>query len=57
MNVVIWARVSSREQAEGYSLDAQIRINRDRAQREGWTVLREFVVAESARRGADRLQN
>ena len=55
MNVVIWARVSSREQAEGYSLDAQIRINRDRAQREGWTVLREFVVAESARRGAERL--
>ena len=55
MNVVIWARVSSREQAEGYSLDAQIRINRDKAEREGWTVIREFVVAESARRGAERL--
>ena len=55
MNVVIWARVSSREQAEGYSLDAQIRINRDKAQREGWNVLREFVVAESARRGAARV--
>ncbi|MBI1369932.1 MAG: hypothetical protein GC162_14920 [Planctomycetes bacterium] len=54
MNVVIWARVSSREQSEGYSLDAQIRINRDRAEREGWTVLREFVVAESARRGVER---
>ena len=54
MNVVIWARVSSREQAEGYSLDAQIRINRDKSEREGWKVLREFVVAESARRGAER---
>ncbi len=55
MNVVIWARVSSREQSEGYSLDAQIRINRDRAEREGWSVLREFVIAESARRGAARV--
>ncbi len=55
MNVVIWARVSSREQAEGYSLDAQIRINRDKAEREGWTVVREFVIAESARRGAERI--
>ena len=55
MNVVIWARVSSREQSEGYSLDAQIRINRDKAQREGWTVIREFVIAESARRGATRI--
>ncbi len=55
MNVVIWARVSSREQAEGYSLDAQIRINRDKAEREGWKVVREFVIAESARRGAERI--
>jgi site-specific DNA recombinase len=55
MNVVIWARVSSREQSEGYSLDAQIRINRDKAEREGWKILREFVVAESARRGAERI--
>ncbi|NOZ22051.1 MAG: recombinase family protein [Planctomycetes bacterium] len=54
MNVVIWARVSSREQAEGYSLDAQIRINREKAEREGWTIVREFVVAESARRGVER---
>ena len=54
MNIVVWARVSSREQSEGYSLDAQIRINRDKADREGWSILREFVVAESARRGAER---
>ncbi len=54
-NVVIWARVSSREQREGYSIDAQIRITRERAQKEGWVVLREFLVAESAKRGAERL--
>ena len=55
MNVVIWARVSSREQREGYSIDAQIRFNRDRAQANGWNVVREYVVAESAKRGAERL--
>ena len=55
MNVVIWARVSSREQREGYSIDAQLRFNRERAQANGWHVVREFVVAESARRGAERL--
>ncbi len=55
MNVVIWARVSSREQKEGYSIDAQLRACRDRAAKNGWTVLREFVVAESAKRGAERV--
>lgn len=55
MNVVIWARVSSREQKEGYSIDAQLRTCRDRTTKNGWTVVREFVVAESAKRGAERL--
>ena len=54
MHVIIWARVSSREQREGYSIDAQLRANRESAQRNGWTVVREFVVAESAKRGAER---
>ncbi|MBI5724307.1 MAG: recombinase family protein [Planctomycetes bacterium] len=54
MNVVIWSRVSSREQREGYSIDAQLRANRSKAEREGWKVVREFVVAESAKRGAER---
>lgn len=54
MNVVIWARVSSREQREGYSIDAQLRANRDRAAKHGWTVVKEFVCAESAKRGAER---
>ena len=54
MNVVIWARVSSREQKEGYSIDAQLRATRERAAKHGWTVIREFSVAESAKRGATR---
>ncbi len=54
MNVVIWARVSSREQREGYSIDAQLRVCREKASKAGWTVDREFVVAESAKRGAER---
>lgn len=55
MNVVAWARVSSREQREGYSIDAQIRAMRDKAAKAGWTIIREFAVAESAKRGADRV--
>ena len=54
MNVVVWARVSSREQREGYSIDAQLRVTRDRAKANGWHIVREFVVAESAKRGAER---
>ena len=55
MRIVAWARVSSREQKEGYSLDAQLRAMRDRAAKSGWTIVKEFVTAESAKRGADRL--
>jgi site-specific DNA recombinase len=57
MNVVIWARVSSQEQAaEGFSIDAQLRAMRQKAEREGWKVVREFVAAESAKQGAQRLE-
>ena len=54
MQIVIWARVSSREQKEGYSIDAQLRACRERAAKHDWTVVREFVCAESAKRGATR---
>lgn len=54
MNTIIWARVSSREQKEGYSIDAQLRVTRNNAERMGWKVVKEFVVTESARRGVDR---
>ena len=55
MRVVAWARVSSREQTEGYSIDAQLRAMRNRAAKSGWTIVKEFVTAESAKRGADRM--
>jgi site-specific DNA recombinase len=55
VNVIIWARVSTREQKDGYSIDAQLRATRDKAMKNGWTVTREFVVAESAKRGAERV--
>jgi DNA invertase Pin-like site-specific DNA recombinase len=55
MNVVVWARVSSREQREGYSIDAQLRATRKKAEQQGWQLVREFDVAESARRGAERI--
>ncbi len=54
MKIVIWARVSSKEQKEGYSIDAQLRVTRNKAERMGWEVIEEFAVAESARRGAER---
>ena len=53
-NVVLWARVSSREQKDGYSLDAQIRAARQKAERDGMKIIKEFSVAESAKRGAAR---
>ena len=52
MNVVIWCRVSSREQKEGYSIDAQLRACRSRADKNGWGIAREFEIA--ARRAADK---
>ena len=56
MKVVIWARVSTREQREGYSIDAQLRLTRENATRYGHEVLKEFVLDESARRGVERKQ-
>ena len=54
MNVVIWARVSSREQKEGYSIDAQLRADHEKARREGLLALEddlEEVEDEFMRKG------
>lgn len=41
---VIYARVSSKEQErEGYSIDAQLRLLREYADREGFQVQREYI--------------
>ena len=55
MNVVVWTRVSSaKQEEEGYSIDAQLRTVREKAQKENWTIVREFTAAESAKKGAER---
>ncbi len=45
---VIYARVSSREQSEGYSISAQLQLLRDTARKEGIQIVKEFVDIESA---------
>jgi site-specific DNA recombinase len=46
---ILWARVSTKEQAEeGYSLDSQLRLLRDYANKNNLKVIKEFTVPESA---------
>lgn len=52
---ILWARVSTKEQAEeGYSLDAQIKLLREYAQKNNLKIVKEFVVPESARGKQER---
>jgi len=47
---VIYARVSSREQQqEGYSIDAQLKLARSFAAKNGFEIEQEFVDVESAK--------
>ncbi len=47
---VLYARVSSREQREeGYSIEAQVKLLRAAAQKEGIEIVREFIEVESAK--------
>ncbi len=43
MRAALYARVSSEEQVDGYSLDAQLRSCRAFLAAHGWTLVREFV--------------
>ena len=43
MRAGLYARVSSEEQAEGYSLDAQLEAMRRFCRDRGWTVIREYT--------------
>ena len=47
-------RVSSREQSEGYSLDAQARTNRDWAQRKGHVIVEAIQYVETASKQKER---
>ena len=48
-NAVTYARVSSREQEEGYSIPAQLKQLQEYAAREGFQIIREFVDVETAK--------
>lgn len=48
-NAVIYARVSSQEQSEGYSITSQLKLLRDYAKRNRLVVVKEFVDVQSAK--------
>lgn len=49
MKVVLYARVSSKEQAEGYSIPAQLDLLREYAKKNGFEIVKEFTEAETAK--------
>jgi DNA invertase Pin-like site-specific DNA recombinase len=51
MKAVILARISSKEQKEGHSLDAQIRNLRLYAERKNLEIVREYTLVESSTKG------
>lgn len=51
MKAIIFARVSTKEQEIGHSIDAQLLRLREHSARKGLTVVKEFKVAESSTRG------
>ncbi len=51
MKAVILARVSTREQEEGHSIDAQINRLHNYCERKELSIIREFVLVESSTRG------
>lgn len=54
---VIWARVSSREQEDGYSLDAQIENSKKYAERIGIEIIKTFEVTERLGKSASPCPN
>ncbi len=49
MKAILFARVSTREQEEeGYSLSAQIRLLKDYADKNNFSIVKQFIVPESA---------
>lgn len=55
MKAVIYARVSSREQKEGFSLEAQTKLIRDYAKRNKIHIEKEFVCVESAKNDSRKI--
>ena len=48
-DAVIYARVSSKEQSEGFSIDAQLRLLREYADKNEFDVIQEFLEVETAK--------
>lgn len=51
---IIWARVSTKDQAEGFSLNAQVKLLREYATKHNLRIVKEFIVPESARGKQER---
>lgn len=56
MNVVIYSRVSSKEQVENFSLSSQEKLCRDFATKQGWSVLKLFQEEGESARTTNRTQ-
>lgn len=56
MRVVVYTRVSTKEQVDGYSLDYQEKLCKDFADRQGWQIDRIFQEQGESAKSADRTQ-
>ena len=54
MRVALYARVSTEEQVDNFSIDAQLRALRDHCSKEGWSVAGEYIDAGVSGRTDDR---
>lgn len=54
MKAGLYARVSSEEQAEGYSISAQLEAMRDFCESQGWAIAREYIEPGFTARTDDR---
>ena len=50
MKAIIYARVSSKEQEEGYSIPAQLKLLKDYARKNDLKIIREFIDVETAKK-------
>ncbi len=56
MNVILYTRVSSKEQLQGFSLSSQEKLCREYAERQGWNVIEVFQEEGESAKTADRTQ-
>ena len=56
MRVIVYIRVSTKEQTEGYSLDSQEKACREFCEKQGWEVVKVFREEGESAKTADRTQ-